>query len=154
MSGPLPASTVTRLRALGSPTAAHLVPVAPHLAGAADGRIVLPWCARCASAHWYPALRCPSCAAGGWTWRDLGTEAVLDSWTVIHHPLAPALRQHLPLLVALVVPVEAAHVRLVAALLTSRDTQPRIGQPLTARPGAELDSGRLLAFEPKGECLS
>ncbi|HEY1968668.1 MAG TPA: OB-fold domain-containing protein [Pseudonocardia sp.] len=146
MSAPLSTAAVAGLRALGSPTAEHLVPIAPHLAGAAAARIVLPWCAGCAQAHWYPALRCPGCGGGDWTWRDVGTDAVLDSWTIVHHALAPALREHVPFALGLAVPVGAPNVRLVATLLVLPGQTPRIGQPLTARPGPELDDGRLLSF--------
>lgn len=145
----LPAGVVAELRALGSPTAEHLVPVEPHLAGAAAGRIVLPWCTPCGSAHWYPALRCPGCGRGDWQWRDLGTEALLDSWTVVHHPLARALRGHVPFTLGLACPIEAPHVRLVTTLAFDAGTTPRIGQRLTARPGPETDGGRLLAFAPE-----
>jgi uncharacterized OB-fold protein len=142
----LPSDTVTELRALGSPTAEHLVPLHPHLAGAAAGRIVIPWCTGCARAHWYPALRCPGCGTADWEWRDVGTEAVLDSWTVVHHALAPALREHVPFPLGLAVPVTAPDVRLVTTLLVGPDEPLVIGQLLHARPGPELDGGRVLAF--------
>jgi uncharacterized OB-fold protein len=146
MSLPLPAEVVAELRALGSPTARHLVPIDPHLAAGAEGRIALPWCARCGSAHWYPALRCPGCGRPDWDWRDLGTEAVLDSWTRVHHPLAPPLRPHVPFTLGLAAPVRASHVRLVAALLTGDGETPSIGQGLRACPGPPLDGGNLLIF--------
>jgi uncharacterized OB-fold protein len=146
VSRPLPAEVVCELRALGSATAHHLVPIDPHLAAGSGGRIALPWCHRCRSAHWYPALRCPGCGAADWAWRDLGTEAVLDSWTRVHHPLAPALRPQVPFVVGLAVPVRAPHVRLVAVLVTRAGETPQIGQRLSARPGPPLDGGNLLIF--------
>jgi len=142
----LPTETVAALRALGSPNAEHLVPLDPHLAGAAHGRIVLPWCATCKRAHWYPALRCPGCRTRDWGWRDVGTEAVLDSWTVVHHPLAPALREHVPFPLGLAVPVAAPDVRLVTTLLLGPGETPELSQRLTACPGPALDDGCLLAF--------
>jgi uncharacterized OB-fold protein len=149
MSAPITAETVERLRSLGSPTAQHPVPIEPHLAGAADGRIVLPYCVPCTSAHWYPALLCPTCASATWEWRDLGAEAVLDSWTVVHHPLAPALADHVPFTIALAVPVHAPNVRLVGVLVGGTDLQ--VGNRLRATRGAELGTGRLLMFAPEEE---
>ena len=146
MDLPLPAETVAALRGLGSPTAEHLVPIDPHWEGASRGRIVLPWCDRCESAHWYPAMRCPSCLRSSWTWRDLGTDATLDSWTTVHHPLAPALRDRVPFALGLAVPVAAPHVRLVTVLVTNQDEVLQIGQALHARPGPEFGDSNLLVF--------
>jgi uncharacterized protein len=145
-SPPLPGEVVDAMRALGSATALHLVPLGPHFDGAARGRIVLPWCAGCGSAHWYPALRCPRCCESGWVWRDVGTEAQLDTWTVVHHALAPALREHVPFTVGLLVPVNAPTVRIVSALGVPAAARLSIGQAMTARPGPEVDGGRLLVF--------
>jgi len=86
--------------------------------------------------------------ADGWDWRDVGTEAELDTWTVVHHPLAPALRDRVPFTVGLVVPVGAPSVRIVSALAAPPDTRLEIGQRMTAGPGPEVDGGRLLVFAP------
>jgi hypothetical protein len=139
---------VDELRALGSPTAAHLVDLAPHFAGAAAGEIVLPWCAGCERAHWYPSPVCPGCGDPGWEWRSFGDLAHLDSWTVVHHPLAEALRTQVPFTIGLLVPDGAPDVRLVAVLDVAPEDSPEIDRPMTARPGPEIDGGRLLVFAP------
>jgi hypothetical protein len=147
---PLPAEVVEQLRALGSPTAEHLVELGPHYEGAARGVIVLPWCGCCEAAHWYPALLCPGCGGAGWEWREFGSRAHLDSWTVVHHPLAPALRGHLPLAIGLLVPVDAPHVRLVSTLAVAPEAVSglEIDQEMEAHPGPAVDGGRLLVFAP------
>jgi uncharacterized OB-fold protein len=150
---PLPDDVVEQLRALGSPTAEHLVDLAPHCEGAARGLMMLPWCGGCEAAHWYPALLCPGCGSHGWRWREFGSRAHLDSWTVVHHPLAPAMRGHLPLTIGLLVPVGAPHVRLVSALaVTGSDAECRleIDQEMDAHPGPVVEGGRLLVFAPAG----
>ena len=151
VTAPLPDDVVAQLRALGSPTAEHLVDLRPHYEGGAHGRIVLPWCGGCGTAHWYPALLCPGCGGADWEWRDHGTRAHLDSWTVVHHPLAGALRGHLPLAVGLLVPAGAPHVRLVSALAVQTASDLAIDQEMDARPGPAVDGGRLLVFAPVGE---
>lgn len=147
---PLPDEVVAQLRALGSPTAEHLVELRPHYEAAATGRIALPWCGGCEAPHWYPALLCPGCGTSGWEWRDFGSRAHLDSWTVVHHPLAPALRGHLPLAIGLLVPVGAPRVRLVSTLAVDPEaaSELEIGRPMDAHPGPVVDGGRLLVFAP------
>jgi uncharacterized OB-fold protein len=147
---PLPADVVERLRALGSPAAEHLVDLRPHHKGGALGRIVLPWCGTCAAPHWYPALLCPGCGEPDWAWRDFGTRALLDTWTVVRHPLAPPLLDHVPLAIGLLVPVGAPHVRLVSTLAieTGGVAGLLIGQAMDAYPGPAVDGGALLAFAP------
>jgi uncharacterized OB-fold protein len=147
---PLPDDVVEQLRALGSPTAEHLVNLGPHYEGAARGQIVLPWCGGCEAPHWYPALLCPGCGTPDWEWREFGSRARLDSWTVVHHPLAPALRGHLPLVIGLLVPVGAPHVRLVSTLAIAPDAVSglKIDQEMDAHPGPAVDGGSLLLFAP------
>lgn len=147
---PLPDEVVERLRALGSPTAEHPVDLGPHHDGAARGLIVLPRCEDCAAAHWYPALLCPGCGSPGWGWREFGSRARLHSWTVVRHALIPALREHLPLVIGLLVPDGAPHVRLVSTLAVSPDAASglEIDQPMDAHPGPAVDGGRLLVFAP------
>src|SRR2546430_1978755 len=131
---PLPDDVVGRLRALGSPTAEHLVDLRRHYEGGARGQIVLPCCGDCEAPHWYPALLCPGCGTPDWEWRDFGSRAHLDSWTVVHHPLAPPLREHVPLAVGLLVPVGAPHVRLVSTLAVRSEAVSglEIGQAMDA----------------------
>lgn len=150
VTSPLPDDVVQQLRALGSATAEHLVDLCPHYDGGARGAIVLPWCGDCAAAHWYPALLCPGCGSPDWAWRDLGARARLDSWTMVHHPLAPVLREHIPLAIGLLVPEGALDVRLVSVLAVSPEEVSGlvIGQAMEAHPGPAVDGGRLLVFAP------
>jgi len=143
---PLPQPVVDELRALGSPTARHLVAIQEHLAGGARGRIVLPWCEDCAKPHWYPSVLCPHCGSPNWSWRDMGTEATLHSWTVVSHPMAPALRGHVPVVVGLAAPCAAPSIRLVTALRAEPGTALRIGQTLEAVSGPTAVGGQLLTF--------
>jgi uncharacterized protein len=143
---PLPQGVVDALRCLEGAESRHFVAMDPHHDGAARNETVLPWCAACSRAHWYPALHCPICGRDGWEWRGFGREGTLDSWTVVCHAVTPALRSSVPFTVGLICPVQAPGVRLVSALIVRPDEPLRIGQPVFAGSGPELGRGRLLVF--------
>jgi uncharacterized protein len=150
-AGPLSAATVEALHALGRQGVSHCADVTPHLRGATHSQIVLPQCDMCGRTHWYPALRCPWCGSLEWPWHGFGSDGLLNSWTVIRHPVAVELRSQVPFVIGLVCPVKAPDVRLVSALAVTPDTPLRIGLSMTALPGPAVDGGHLLVFAPAEE---
>lgn len=56
----------------------------PFWDGAAEGRLVLPRCDRCATVIWYPRHLCPACGATDVTWFEASGRGTVYSYTVVH----------------------------------------------------------------------
>ena len=59
--------------------------LAPYLAAAATGRLVLPRCRRCEFVIWYPRAFCPACGAADVEWIDSPGLGTVYSCTVTRH---------------------------------------------------------------------
>jgi uncharacterized OB-fold protein len=58
---------------------------------AAAGRFVLPTCAACGKAHWYPRGFCPFCDAPGIAWREASGAGVIYAFTANVTPAGPTI---------------------------------------------------------------
>lgn len=62
----------------------HTPEADPYWQGLQEGRIRLPWCARCEAFVWTPRTRCSTCLDPVPEWRDASTTGVVHSVTLIH----------------------------------------------------------------------
>ena len=96
----------------------------------ADGVFRLQQCPDCARMIHPPALRCQY-DHGVPEWVELSGRAVVESWTVNHHPFFPGIPT--PYVVAFVNPVEDDRVRVLANLVDVDPEAIEHGMPVRIR---------------------
>ena len=82
----------------------------PFWQAAAENRLAICTCTHCVKDIWYPTAECTSCNRET-SWRDLGGQARLLSWTVVERALNPHFA--VPYIPAIVEPLDAPGVQLV-----------------------------------------
>ena len=65
------------------------VETAPFWAAARERRFVVPTCAACGKAHWYPRAVCPSCGDDKIEWRAASGQATIYSFSVMRRAKEP-----------------------------------------------------------------
>lgn len=120
----------------------------PYYDAAAEKRLVLPWCNSTERYFWYPQVTSPYSSSTDWTWRDVGPQGRIFSWTVVHHPFAEELVEKVPFVVALVELDDAPGIRLLSNIPIDRAEELRIGLPVIATFAAPIWSDQILpSFE-------
>lgn len=76
MARPIPAPIVT-------------VEIEPFWAAARERRFVVPTCAACGKAHWYPRAVCPFCGAEKIAWRAASGHGTIYSFSVMRRAKEP-----------------------------------------------------------------
>ena len=62
----------------------------PFWDAARVGRFLVPFCAACGKAHWYPRNLCPFCMSADTVWEESPGEGVIYSYSVMHRsPTGP-----------------------------------------------------------------
>ena len=56
----------------------------PFWQAAREGRFLVPFCAACGKAHWYPRTYCPFCSSGETKWEESPGEGVIYTYSVMH----------------------------------------------------------------------
>jgi hypothetical protein len=116
---------------------------APYWEGAREGRLVLPRCDRCSTVIWYPRRFCPACGSLSVSWFEASGAGNIYSFTVIRQ--APGdYAGAIPFLVAY---VELAEGPRVLANLVGYDSEPAIGEPVTAVFDHDAEGAGLLRFQ-------
>jgi uncharacterized OB-fold protein len=54
--------------------------------GTRERRLLLPWCAACERAIWYPRTVCPGCLGTHIEWREAAGRGVVHAFSVHHRP--------------------------------------------------------------------
>jgi len=62
---------------------------APFWAGTAEGRLMLPRCARCATVIWYPRQFCSECSGQEVEWFEASGRGTIYARTVVHRAQGP-----------------------------------------------------------------
>lgn len=96
----------------------------PFWDAAAEGVLKVQQCQECANHVFYPRLVCPECLSEALIWKPVSGRARIYSLTVVHRA-APAFRDDLPFVVALVDLEEGP--RMMTRILTENPDEPRIG---------------------------
>jgi uncharacterized OB-fold protein len=102
---------------------------APFWAATRDERLVLPWCASCEVAHWYPRGFCPTCLGPDIEWRPSEGRGVVHAVSVQPKAAHPSLADRLPYAVALVDLDDG--VRMLMAVAAEDPWAVRIGDAVT-----------------------
>jgi len=61
----------------------------PFWNAARAGRFVVPTCAACGMAHWYPRAICPFCAGGKMAWRQASGQGTIYTFSVMRRAKEP-----------------------------------------------------------------
>jgi uncharacterized OB-fold protein len=85
----------------------------PFWAAASEHRLICARCSRCETYRMPPGPFCPRCRSQEIEWQELCGRGTVFTYTVVHHPVLPALRDHLPYAVAAVRLPDAGGVRLL-----------------------------------------
>jgi hypothetical protein len=91
------------------------------------GRLELQCCSACEAVQFPPEDACRSCGSFELGARASAGSGRVESVAVVHHPVHPALRAHVPYAVALVALDDAPHVRLLGNVLNRAADRVAIG---------------------------
>ena len=92
-----------------------------------SGRLVLQACTQCEAVQFPPEDACRGCGGFDFTPRESAGRGRVESSVVVHHPVHPALRAHVPYAVVLVSLDDAPGVRLVGNVLNRTPAAIAIG---------------------------
>ena len=106
-----------------------------------DGRLVIQKCSGCGALRHLPRPMCPKCRSMRYEWAPMSGRGVVHSFTVVHHPVHPALRDQVPYGVVLVELEEGP--RIVSNMLDMPVEDIAIGLPVVVTfqevaPGVKL----------------
>ncbi len=89
----------------------------PFWAAAAQHRLVCARCRQCRTYRMPPSPFCPRCRSQELDWPELSGEGTVFTYTVVHHPVMPALQDCVPYAVAAVTLPDADGVRLLGNMV-------------------------------------
>jgi hypothetical protein len=64
---------------------------------AREGRFMVPFCAACGKAHWYPRAICPFCASDKVEWREASGKGTIYTFSVMQRVKEPYAIAHVTL---------------------------------------------------------
>lgn len=103
---------------------------APFWQGCREQQLVIRHCDTC-ERHFHPPMpACPRCGGDVISWRPVTGNGTVFSYTVISHPVHPALRGHDPYNVVVVLLDDAGDVRLVSNLVDVAPDELQLGMPV------------------------
>ncbi len=121
----------------------------PFWVAAGEHRLTVQRCSNCGTVRHPPGPFCPRCRTQGCDWLELSGNAALYSFTVIRHPLAPALREFLPMVIAVVEPDETPTARLITNLVDVEVGDVAIGMALEVVWEDAGDGISVFRFRPR-----
>ena len=102
----------------------------PFWEAAAEHRLVCPRCTSCSTFRFPPGPFCPHCRSQEVEWVDVEPHGELYTYTVVHHAVLPALRDHVPYAVGLARLPGAGGARLHGNLIDVAADALRVGMPV------------------------
>jgi uncharacterized OB-fold protein len=69
----------------------------PFWDAAREGRFLVPFCAACGKAHWYPRAICPFCAGDKLEWREASGKGTIYTFSVMRRVKEPYAIAHVTL---------------------------------------------------------
>jgi uncharacterized OB-fold protein len=69
----------------------------PFWDAAREGRFLVPFCAACGRAHWYPRAICPFCASDKVEWREASGKGTIYTFSVMRRVKEPYAIAHVTL---------------------------------------------------------
>jgi len=118
----------------------------------AEGKLRLPQCKACATLFYYPRACCPECLSPDLTWREVGGDGTLYTYTIARRPTHPLFADEVPQRLAVVELDEGP--KLTTTLVNVRDQDIRIGMRLAPVFEKQADGKTtLLRYQPADESL-
>jgi uncharacterized OB-fold protein len=65
-------------------------------------KLVMQRCDECESLRYPPRPGCPLCGSDAASWRLVTGRGQVYSWQVVHHPVHPGIREHVPYNISLI----------------------------------------------------
>ena len=84
------------------PTPEPTIDSKPYWDGLKERRLLLQQCGGCGLVRHYPRPMCAACYSLEVRWIESSRQGRLHSWTEVHHPFVPGLRDELPYVMATV----------------------------------------------------
>ncbi len=106
-----------------------------------SGELRLERCPECGGVQHPPSGVCVACQHVGCEHEAVEPVGFVESWTVVHHPLHPMLKDRVPYNVIVVSLRDHPHVRIVGNLIDAAGEEIRIGTPVRASWTAPLSGG-------------
>lgn len=94
----------------------------PFWDACAERRLVIQHCAGCGKWIWQPKPICARCHAVAPSWEEVGGDARVVSWTVVHPPVLPVWADRTPFVILLVELDGAPGARLIGQLVDGDGT--------------------------------
>lgn len=86
-------------------------------AGCAKRQLLIQQCRTCGAFQSPPRLRCHTCRGSTFDWKRSEGFGQIYTYTVVHHPGSPALREQVPYIVVVVQLDDCGGVRLISNLV-------------------------------------
>ena len=115
----------------------------PYWDGLKERRLLLQQCGNCGLVRHYPRPMCAACHSLEVRWIESSRQGRLHSWTEVHHPFVPALRDEIPYVMATVELEEG--VRLQCQMLGAEAAALRLDLPVEI-VFREVQDGLVLPF--------
>ena len=87
---------------ISRPTPEPTIDSKPYWDGLKERRLLLQQCGNCGLVRHYPRPMCAACHSLEVRWIESSRQGRLHSWTEVHHPFVPALRDEIPYVMATV----------------------------------------------------
>lgn len=110
-------------------------------AGTADGRLLVQKCGNCGYLRWPPGSICNECQSPEFTWTEVSSRGVLDTYATYHRALDPRFKDDVPYTIAMIVLEEGPR---LLGRITNPIEELAIGKPVRAS-FEELKDGRRFA---------
>jgi hypothetical protein len=85
------------------------VPTRPYWEGTKRHELMLPYCRKCAKAHWNPREQCPFCMSSNLEWIKASGNGRLWMYTVVYQPMMPVFNDDVPYVNAVIALDEGPH---------------------------------------------
>lgn len=122
---------------------------APFWRAAAEGRLLLQFCASCRLFVYYPRPFCPSCLHEELEWREASGRGRVYTYTVVRRAATPAFADKVPYVLAIVELEEGP--RIVTNIVGCRPEDVAVGMPVRASFERYSDDVGLIFFQPNQE---
>jgi uncharacterized protein len=103
---------------------------APFWEAAKEHRLVAPRCSQCLTFRMPPTPFCPNCRSQDIEWVRLSGRGRIYTFTVAHHPVAPALKDSVPYVIAVVSLEGAGDARLITNIVGCSPEAVQIDAPV------------------------
>lgn len=113
---------------ISRPTPEPTIDSKPYWDGLKERRLLLQQCGNCGLVRHYPRPMCAACHSLEVRWIESSRQGRLHSWTEVHHPFVPALRDEIPHVMATVELEEG--VRLQCQMLDAEAAALRLDLPV------------------------